>query len=65
MNIRYFFTKDRIKAGEIEIVHCPPEEMIADFFNKPIHGKRFSDLRSVIMGKTSNKDDLVHFEGVS
>jgi hypothetical protein len=51
INIRYFFMKDRIKAGEIEIVHCPSEEMIADFFTKPIQGKRFSELRSVIMGE--------------
>jgi hypothetical protein len=51
INIRYFFMKDRNKAGEIEIVHCPSKEMIADFFTKPIQGKRFSELRSVIMGE--------------
>jgi hypothetical protein len=52
INIRYFFIKDRIKAGEIDIVHCPSEEMFADFFTKPIQGKRFLDLRSVIMGES-------------
>ena len=51
INIRYFFLKDRIKAGEIEIIHCPSEEMIADFFTKPIQGKRFTELRSLIMGE--------------
>jgi hypothetical protein len=52
INIRYFVIKDRIKAGEIDIVHCPSEEMVADFFTKPIQGKRFLDLRSVIMGES-------------
>jgi hypothetical protein len=51
INIRYFFIKDRIKAGEVESVYCPSEEMIADFFTKPIQGKRFSVLISIIMGE--------------
>jgi hypothetical protein len=55
INIRYFFIKDRIKAGEIDIIHCPSEEMIADFFTKPIQGKRFNELRSVIMGENIKK----------
>jgi hypothetical protein len=50
INIRYFFIKDRIKAGEIEVIHCPSNEMIADFFTKPIQGKRFLELRNIIMG---------------
>jgi hypothetical protein len=51
INIRYFFLKDRIKSGEIEVVFCPSEEMIADFFTKPIQGRRFMDLRKIIMGE--------------
>jgi hypothetical protein len=51
INIHYFFFKDKIKLGEVEVVFCPSEEMIADFFTKPIQGKRFMDLRNIIMGK--------------
>jgi hypothetical protein len=55
INIRYFFIKDKSKAGEIEIVHCSSEEMVADFFTKPIQRKRFLDLGSVIMGRSAEK----------
>lgn len=51
INIRYFFLKDKIKSGEVEVVICPSEDMIADFFTKPIQGKRFMDLRKIIMGE--------------
>jgi hypothetical protein len=51
INICYFFLKDKIKSGEVEVVLCPLEEMIADFFMKPIQGKRFMDLRKIIMGE--------------
>jgi hypothetical protein len=49
-NIRYFFVKDRIKAGKIEVVFCPSSEMIADFFTKPFQGRRFIEIRNIIMG---------------
>ena len=34
----------------MEIKHCPTEQMIADFYTKPIQGKQFYKLRNVIMG---------------
>jgi hypothetical protein len=36
INVRYFFVKDRIDKGEIKIQHCPTDDMIADFFTKPL-----------------------------
>jgi hypothetical protein len=30
INIRYFFIKDRIANGEINLIHCPTAKMIAD-----------------------------------
>jgi len=50
VHIRYFFTKDTLKREDIEMVHCPTEEMIADYYTKPLQGKQFMKLRSVIMG---------------
>jgi hypothetical protein len=41
INIRYFFVKDRVDAGEVEVVYCPTEDMRADFFTKPLQGKLF------------------------
>jgi hypothetical protein len=51
INTCYFFLKDKTKSGEVEVVFCPSEEMIADFFTKPIQGKSFMDLRKIIMGE--------------
>jgi len=50
IDIRYFWLKDRIEKGEIKIVYCPTELMIADFFTKPLQGGLFKRLKEVIMG---------------
>jgi hypothetical protein len=49
MNIRYFFIADRAKNGELRIEYCPTEEMIGDFFTKPLQGAQFYILRDDIM----------------
>jgi hypothetical protein len=50
INICYFFLKDRIKSREIEAVFCPSEEMTVDYITKPIQGRRFMEIRKLIMG---------------
>lgn len=51
MNIRYFFIKDRVEESrELTIEHCPTEEMVADFFTKPLQGNLFYRFRDDIMG---------------
>jgi hypothetical protein len=52
INIRYFFIKDRIANGDITLLHCPTEQMIADFFTKPLQGHLFRKFRDIIMGIT-------------
>ena len=52
INIRYFFIKDRIANGEINLIHCPTESMIADFFTIPLQGSLFKKFRDIIMGIT-------------
>jgi hypothetical protein len=49
VNIRYFFAHDRIQNGEIEIQYCPTEEMLADFFTKPLQGSLFLKFRNRIL----------------
>jgi hypothetical protein len=51
IDIRYFFMKDRIKTENITIVYCPTEEMLADFFTKPLQGSLFDKFKRVLMGK--------------
>jgi hypothetical protein len=52
VNIRYFFIKDRIASGEIEIEHCPTDEMVADYLTKPLQGSKFVMFRDMILGIT-------------
>ena len=50
IDVRYFFTKDRLMKGEIQLEYCTTEKMIADFLTKPLQGKLFQKFREVIMG---------------
>jgi hypothetical protein len=49
MDIRYFFIADRAKSDELRIEYCPTEEMLGDFFTKPLQGGQFYILRDDIM----------------
>jgi hypothetical protein len=52
INIRYYFIKDRIESGDINLIHCPTGIMIADFFTKPLQGALLTKFRDLIMGIT-------------
>lgn len=51
INIRYFFVKDRVDKGELEIEYCPTLEMLADYYTKPLQGGLFQKFWKVIMGR--------------
>ena len=38
INIRCFFIKNEIEHEEISAVHCPTQDMVADYFTKPLKG---------------------------
>ena len=50
IHIRYFFITDVLKRDNIELLHCPTERMIADYFTKPLQGALFEKMRDIIMG---------------
>ena len=50
IDIRYFFMKNRLDTENINVVYCPTEEMLADFYTKPLQGKLFRMFRDVVMG---------------
>ena len=50
INIRHFWIKDRTKANDITIRHCPTLQMLADFLTKPLQGALFKKFRDVILG---------------
>ena len=49
MNIRYFFVADVIARNHIILEYCPTDEMIGDFFTKPVGGAKFRRFRNIIM----------------
>jgi Reverse transcriptase (RNA-dependent DNA polymerase) len=51
IDIRYFFITDHSKRNSIHITHCPTEDMLADFFTKPLQGSLFRKFRSVLLGE--------------
>ena len=61
MDNRYFWIKDRLQSENIEVVYCPTEKMIADFFTKPLQGNLFRKFRDVVLGykhiSSLNDDD--------
>ena len=50
INIKYFFTKDITEREKINIRYCPTDQMIGDFFTKPLQGCKFRQFRDTIMG---------------
>ena len=49
MNIRYFFVSQCVKRGHIVIQYCPTDNMIGEFFTKPLQGSKFRIFRNIIM----------------
>jgi hypothetical protein len=54
INIRFFFVADRVASGELRIEHCPTEDMVADYFTKPLQGALFYKLRDQVMNVASS-----------
>ena len=50
IDICFFFIKDRVDTGNIEITFCGTEDMVADFLTKPLQGSAFRRFRDAIMG---------------
>ena len=50
MHTRYFYVTEQVQNRNIHVGHCPMEEMVADFFTKPLQGSLFKKLRNYIMG---------------
>ena len=50
MDIRYFYVSDHIQNKTLSLRHCPTDEMLADYFTKPLQGSLFVRLQNHIMG---------------
>ena len=50
VNVRYFFIKDRVEQGEMEVRYLPTGSMIADGLTKPLQGALFRKHRDLMLG---------------
>ncbi len=50
IEIRYYYVADRVAKGDLRVVWCPTDEMIADFLTKPLQGKAFVKFLDLLMG---------------
>jgi hypothetical protein len=50
IKIRYYYVADQVAKGDLRVVWCPTDEMIADFLTKPLQGKAFVKFRDLLMG---------------
>ena len=50
INIRYYYVADWVAKGDLRIVWCPTDKMIADFLTKHLQSKAFVEFRDLLMG---------------
>ena len=48
--MRYYCINDRWKNGDFKIEYCSTDEMLANYFTKPLQGKKFVKFRNMILG---------------
>ena len=49
INVRYYFVTDQVKKGYVKIAYCPTENMLGDFFTKPLQGSVFKNMCKIIL----------------
>ena len=67
LDIRFFFVTDNIGKRHLQVNYCPTNNMIGDFFTKPLQGTKFTKFRGLIMGSDLGsplETKLVHKECV-
>ena len=52
IEIRFFFVTDNVQKKHIRIEYCPTDDMVGDFFTKPLQGSKFVRFKNRILGHT-------------
>jgi hypothetical protein len=50
VKVRYFWLKELIDEGRVQIYYVPSEVLVSDALTKPITGARFRALRLLLIG---------------
>jgi hypothetical protein len=51
-----FFITDQVEKRNLEIQYCPTDDMIGDYYTKPLQGGKFLKFRKLILGEVDNGD---------
>ena len=46
-----FFITDQVEKGNVSIEYCPTNDMIGDYFTKPLQGSKFTNFRAIVLGE--------------
>lgn len=57
IKVRFFWLKDLIDEGEIELKYIPSEELVADMLTKATTGAKFKYLREKLLGTQGDDDN--------
>ena len=59
LDIHYYYITDQIARKNARVAYCPTNDMIGDFFTKPLQGSKFTRFRNAILNvKGSEKVPL-------
>ena len=56
IKVRYFFIKDWVATGDVELKHCSTTKMLVDHFIKPLKGELFRRFRAEFMSIIEDAD---------
>jgi hypothetical protein len=59
IEIRFFFVTDNVEKKHLRIEYCPTDDMVGDFFTKPLQGSKFTRFRASILGTTEADMNVV------
>ena len=54
MEIRYFFVTDNVARDKMSIKYCPTDDMLADYYTKPVQGSKCRKFRQRILNLPHN-----------
>jgi hypothetical protein len=55
----------QVEKGNAQIEHCGTDNMVGDFFTKPLQGKKFQRFRNDILGHLKMKQREAHSADVT
>jgi len=59
LEIRFFFVTDNVEKKHLRIEYCPTDDMVGDFYTKPLQGSKFTRFRATILGTAMADMDVV------